>query len=910
MSQPVGDLTVLIDLDSTKFSEQVEYTRRQIRDMGKDTAAASQDSQQSFSRQEAAAQRAGISVGQYNAALRTLPAQFTDIATQLAGGQSPFLILLQQGGQVKDSFGGLAPMFQVFRDSLFGFSAKTTEAAGETSESLGDVSEQLNSTTEAAEKLGHVRGFLTPVTLGVGALAVAVGLLTYAWYKGSNELDEYTEQLILTGNYAGKTASQLDGMARKLGDSTGEVGKYAAALAAAVGTGNLKGSMLEAVASSAVAMEEATGKAIEKTIAEFSKIADDPVKAALSLNEQYHFLTASVYEHITALQREGDTTGAAKLAVESYADALKSRSSLIQENLGTIETLWKNIKDAAGSAWDAMLNVGRQVSPEQTLVALRQRLAEEKKDLNALSTSSSSLSTYGFGPQNTTIQSYGDWNKSSEQRVTDRTKVISDIQAQIDSLERALTLEGDMKAVHNQSAEAQASNLAASIRANNFREKYESNAIKRARELAALEKDRGKFSESEYKMLQAGIEKRYADPKTPETKTSAGDKAQDTARAELQALQSQLKTLEQHTSVNDVISQQRKDLWNTENQYAVLEEASQHRALSAQEKSLLAHKSETLEYKRQLADLGDKVAVQQKLNQLADQASRFAEQQAAKRAAIAAQASGTSARDAERQATLSRLNEAYKFNPAAQQRVVLEQQKTYEAEDALRQNWVAGAKSGWAEYQSDATNVFTSVRDVSKAAFTGLADQMTAVFTTGKSNFKSFTTSMLKMLVQITNQLIVAYTVQQAMGWIGGGVKPAASGGGQSFAVPSYPKFDIGGYTGDGGKYEPKGVVHGGEFVFTKEATSRIGISNLYRQMRGYASGGYVGNAGNAISSPGGVSVYAPVSVTTPSSGPQQSSADTQLNSVYQRVINQSVQDGIAQAIRPGGLIWNAQNKR
>jgi phage-related minor tail protein len=166
-----------------------------------------------------------------------------------------------------------------------------------------------------------------------------------------------------------------------------------------------------------------------------------------------------------------------------------------------------------------------------------------------------------------------------------------------------------MAAVHNKSAEAQANNLAASIRANNFREKYES-TIKRARELAALEKDRGKFSESEYKMLQAGSKSGMPTP-AAETKTSAGDKAQDTARAELQALQSQLKTLEQHTSVNDVISQQRKDLWNTENQYAVLEEASRHHALSAQEKSLLAHKSETLEYKRQLADLGDKVAVQQ-----------------------------------------------------------------------------------------------------------------------------------------------------------------------------------------------------------------------------------------------------------------------------------------------------------
>ncbi|HAU6484393.1 TPA: phage tail tape measure protein, partial [Citrobacter freundii] len=56
---------------------------------------------EALSRQEAAARRAGISVGQYSAAMRTLPAQFTDIATQLAGGQSPFLILLQQGGQIK-----------------------------------------------------------------------------------------------------------------------------------------------------------------------------------------------------------------------------------------------------------------------------------------------------------------------------------------------------------------------------------------------------------------------------------------------------------------------------------------------------------------------------------------------------------------------------------------------------------------------------------------------------------------------------------------------------------------------------------------------------------------------------------------------------------------------------------------
>jgi TP901 family phage tail tape measure protein len=56
-----------------------------------------------------------------------------------------------------------------------------------------------------------------------------------------------------------------------------------------------------------------------------------------------------------------------------------------------------------------------------------------------------------------------------------------------------------------------------------------------------------------------------------------------------------------------------------------------------------------------------------------------------------------------------------------------------------------------------------------------------------------------------------------------------------------------GGYTGNGGKYEPKGVVHGGEFVFDKESTSKIGVGPLYSMMRsarGYADGGAVGGEG------------------------------------------------------------------
>ena len=121
---------------------------------------------EALSRQEAAARRAGISVGQYSAALRTLPAQFTDIATQLAGGQSPFLILLQQGGQIKDSFGGLGPMLQALRDALFGFNEESRETS-ESAAGISDAAEGLNNTSEAAEKLGRAGGLLNTFNLAI-----------------------------------------------------------------------------------------------------------------------------------------------------------------------------------------------------------------------------------------------------------------------------------------------------------------------------------------------------------------------------------------------------------------------------------------------------------------------------------------------------------------------------------------------------------------------------------------------------------------------------------------------------------------------------------------------------------------------------------------------------------------------
>jgi lambda family phage tail tape measure protein len=75
-----------------------------------------------------------------------------------------------------------------------------------------------------------------------------------------------------------------------------------------------------------------------------------------------------------------------------------------------------------------------------------------------------------------------------------------------------------------------------------------------------------------------------------------------------------------------------------------------------------------------------------------------------------------------------------------------------------------------------------------------------------------------------------------ANGSIAGALGPTSVGG-----APLV--FDAGGYTGPGGKYQPAGVVHKGEYVFDQDAVGRIGLGNLMQLHRGYADGGLVGSS-------------------------------------------------------------------
>lgn len=69
-------------------------------------------------------------------------------------------------------------------------------------------------------------------------------------------------------------------------------------------------------------------------------------------------------------------------------------------------------------------------------------------------------------------------------------------------------------------------------------------------------------------------------------------------------------------------------------------------------------------------------------------------------------------------------------------------------------------------------------------------------------------------------------------------------GGGGLGGIGKLFGFAGGGYTGDGARNQPAGVVHKGEYVFTKAQTERLGVGNLARLAKGYANGGHVGAPG------------------------------------------------------------------
>ncbi|EPH6943389.1 phage tail tape measure protein, partial [Escherichia coli] len=501
----------------------------------------------------------------------------------------------------------------------------------------------------------------------------------------------------------------------------------------------------------------------------------------------------------------------------------------LKENMGTLETWADRTARAFKSMWDAVLDIGRPDTAQEMLI--KAEAAFKKAD------DIWSLRKDDYFVNDEARARYWD----------DREKARLALEAARKKAEQQSQQDKNAQ----QQSDTEASRLKYTEEAQKAYERLQTPLEKytaRQEELNKALKD-GKILQADYNTLMAAAKKDYeATLKKPSAvKVSAGERQEDRAHAALLALETELRTLEKHSGANEKISQQRRDLWKAENQYAVLKEAATKRQLSEQEKSLLTHEKETLEYKRQLAELGDKVEHQKRLNELAQQAARFEQQQGAKQAAISAQARGLTDRQAQRESEEQHLRDVYGDNPDALAKATSALKNTWSAEEQLRGSWMAGLKSGWGEWAESATDSFSQVKSVATQTFDGIAQNMAAMLTGSEQNWRSFTRSVLSMMTEILlKQAMVGIvgSIGSAIGGAFGGGASASTGTAIQAAAANF-HFATGGFTGTGGKYEPAGIVHRGEFVFTKEATSRIGVGNLYRLMRGYAEGGYVGGAGS-----------------------------------------------------------------
>jgi hypothetical protein len=276
-------------------------------------------------RQAEAAQKAAttslggmeVSAKQTAAALRNVPAQFTDIITSLQGGQAPLTVLLQQGGQLKDMFGGV----------------------GAATQALG----------------GYILGLVNPFTLAAAA-AAALGA---GYFFGAKEAQEFNRALVLTGNQAGTTVGQLSAMAERL-DALGTTqGKASEVLTAFAQSGRVGAESLERFTLAAINLEKVGGPAVTETVKAFAELGKDPLQASLRLNESTGFLTKSLYEQIKALEDQGRSVEAAKLAQEAYSAAIEDRTPQIVEQLGYIERAWKGIVQFGAEAIDQIKEIGR-----------------------------------------------------------------------------------------------------------------------------------------------------------------------------------------------------------------------------------------------------------------------------------------------------------------------------------------------------------------------------------------------------------------------------------------------------------------------------------------------------------------------------------------------------------------------
>ena len=802
-----------------------------------------------------------------------IPSQLSWMVTSIASGESPIMALIQQGSMLSGMMGGLGP---------------TIKAVG-----------------------AYLTGLINPFTVA----AAAVGVLGLAYYQGEQEQEAFKKSLILTGNQVGKTADQLSDMAASISTATGTTqGQAASVIAQVVSTGTIAGDSLQKVSAAIVSMSDATGQATDSLVADFNNIANDPVAAITKLNDQYHFLTLATYNQVKALQDEGDQQDAARVASDAYATALSSRAADINKNLGTIESGWKAITTATEGAIDAMLAVGR----EQTL---QQKLDTEK---NGLGVGQWSI----YNPQS----AYGGGNTS-----------------EINILQSAVNLQNDLSGAISSANASTQRQITLQQQADKDGEQFATAAERRAKaiNLENTYLKAGVITLEQYSSRVSRIDQMYKDPVAPKQHQGraytedAGSRLIDQLNQQHTVLVSQLNTTGQLSTAQQLLVK-----W--EQKLADLKTKS---TLTADQKSLLANQDKITTLYQQNAAIEKQEQLLKQASQLSGYQSnlnkdvstrqfQYSTTEQAASGSISAYQQGIltqrvtleqqlnekiiQLRQQRTSATTSidrdTIDKEITMQQAANDEMLKDYDNHTQKMESMRSSWSNGAEKAWAEYADSAENISGMTQTLFSDAFTGMEDSLVKFVTSGKLSFKSFADSVVSDLARIAARMAISGLANTAISGVSslfssGATAASASGAASSIGAfglsTSYTGYDSGGFTGVGGKYVPAGIVHKGEFVFTQEATNRIGKDNLARLMKGYSSGGYVGSPalssvdGTSKSSGNSISLGGIV-VNVNSQGQASSDSSTGGQSIARQIQAAVVNTINEQANKQGTPLWRA----
>ncbi|WP_439878859.1 phage tail tape measure protein [Pseudomonas prosekii] len=934
--------------------------------------------------------KTGVSSAQTQAALRQLPAQFTDIFTSLAGGQSPLMVLIQQGGQIKDSFGGVGATFDALKDkfrslfsggagaavlgeSLAGIAANSKDVAdnaGEAGESLSSLAESSNTAAEAAENAKKAYGALPPSVTGASAsvvgmasavlaAAAAIGVLIYGYSHGSQEADEYNKALILTGNYAGTSADQLASLAQQVSATNGTTGEAAESLAKLAASGVIAGGSFKEIAEAAAAMEDATGKSVDATIAEFVKIAKDPVGAAKELNDQYHFLTASVYSQITALKEQGDTIGATQLLTDTYAETVKSRSAEITANLGAVERAWKGIKETAAGALDGILNVGRRdiesdISDAEAGLARAQKgdvgLFQNKQEmidyydnkLNMLrdeKAAKADIAKYD-SDQNVAeqksiraMENVDRLNKSAATNAEKRKKDREDYLRWIDEirvrapndprLDQALinkSLANIDAKYKDPKANAGAVDLTAYNAAQNALKELQAEYANTQKQLDAAQKA-GLISQQEYLLKREALIGNERDEVTSayEAEISALEAAKGKATT----------TGEQRIQLDQKIADARADMVkaqkSADSELEVLATNEQGR-LKKQELAVqtytnaLQQQVDTLRQQGQRTALG--LGQGDRQRGLTDQRNAIDDRVNSQKLDLANQYG-----DGSRGMSLDEYTKKLAALKATQQDLHDTVQSNYDEMTAAQGDWSAGASSAWQNYLESARDVAGQTKSLFTNAFTSMEDGIVNFAMTGKLSFADFTKSILADMARIATRQASSALLSSLVGagasYFGGAGAAASAGSTQAGYSGDLSGFTPGSIQANGGAWGAGVQLFANGGAFSNSVVSKptaFGMSGGQTGVMGEAgpeaimpltrtAGGQLGVRALGGSGSGGGTVIS-IQVNVASDGSTSSTTD---DPAYQQFgkdladfVDQRYQKLVSVDLRQGGKINRA----